>query len=905
MFDPAPSDLMPSHNGRAAEQGRPLLWLVTIVVLVVGIALSRGPSRNRDRAARQVADTISAERSTGHAGSSGDQPARPSNLPSLEPSFVARQEAKILQALDRDVTVDVIGRPLEEVLQEVARQLQVPFWLDRQTLVDEGVRFDEPVTIRLAGITGRSALYLILGPIQLTWLIEDEVLKVTTTVKASEKLDTRVYDVTDLVVMRDPRMQTRYSFTSLVSVIESSITPNSWENFSGRGNVMHLQSAETRELVIRQSQRGHTAVRALLADLRMARRTGPAEEVRPIWVSADESKTAVCGREIRRALERHVRIDLPSRSVEDLVVEVARQVAVPLVFDRAALRDEGVRINEPLTFQQSDITASSALKLLLEPVQLTWIIRDEVLFITTSTNAGEHLESRVYDVADIVPAFRSTNGTVSHDFTSLMHAISSSIQPDGWEDGGAYIPVFRDAGILALVIRQTQSAQQEIATFLEELRALRRHWTGAPVVDLDADNSAKSISQNWSPRAMGLFDAKAEALVRGNDQFALDLYRQLARNRAGNLIMSPYAVCCSVGAVSAGARGETAREISETMHFVVRQEDLPAAFRSLRTPLAVWASWDPRFQPSSQLWRRTAIDYVEQFQKILREFYVTKIASLDYSDPGQAAQAVNDWNLAQTRGSILRMASASDFNEANRLVVTSAVDFNRKWSEPFNQKATQLAQFTSPTAEVEVAMMHLATNRCRYALVDGVQVLVKPYGDGDLSMVILLPPAGMTDISDLEQALTDVNLMRFLAATDDSKVEVFLPRFKLESVINLRDSFETLGMRLAFDARSADFSGISDRQRLALGAFIHKAYIEVEEEGPPSDPGKTSFGGARGPGMGYMDVARAGKMSSFEAAIEPDPDQPVFRADHPFVFLIRDNHTGAVVFIGRLVNPGS
>jgi serpin B len=338
-----------------------------------------------------------------------------------------------------------------------------------------------------------------------------------------------------------------------------------------------------------------------------------------------------------------------------------------------------------------------------------------------------------------------------------------------------------------------------------------------------------------------------------------------------------------LGAVYAGAHGETAREISETMHLIVRQEDVPTAFASLRAPLAVWAAWDARAHPPSQLWHHQGIEYLESFKKVLRDSYATKIASLDYSDLEHAAQAVNDWNISQTRGSTLRLASAGDFNDVNRLLITNAVHFNRKWSEPFRQKATHLERFAAPGTPVEVAMMHLAASRCRYATVDGVQILEKPYGDGDLSMLILLPPAGEKGLAELEGSLTEVILMKFLAATADNKVEVFLPRFKVESVFNLRQHLEALGMRLPFDAQAADLSGISERQKLALGPVIHKAFVEVDEEGPPTDPGR---------------------QPSFGAAEEPSPDQPVFRADHPFVFLIRDNHTGAIVFIGRLVTPG-
>jgi serpin B len=434
---------------------------------------------------------------------------------------------------------------------------------------------------------------------------------------------------------------------------------------------------------------------------------------------------------------------------------------------------------------------------------------------------------------------------------------------------------YRSRGIIALTFPQTRQVHEAVAKFLTELRDLRRAEDSAnePVPYSSPYGGMRRMSYRADPRR--------DALVRGNNQFALDLYTKLARETNGNLLVSPYCISGAVALAYTGARGQTAREIGETMHFIVRQEDVPDAFRSLRPGMIMWGP-DALLTMTNQFWGQHGIEYRETFQKTLNNIYWSGIKSVDFSEPGQAAQAINDWTVAHSRGSIVRLANPGDFTTGNHFVVASAVRFDGKWSKPFSLDATRLSQFANSSGTNDVALMHLASDKCRYAVVDGIQVLEKTYGNGDVSMVVLLPPDTPTGLADLEATLNENALARWLAAEDATTAEVYLPHFKLESAFNLRRELELLGMGSAFQEDRADFSGISENQKLALSGVIHKAFVQIDEQGPRPAPG--------------MDERKSERADS-------DPQLPVFRADRPFLFVIRDTQTGSIVFISRVVRP--
>lgn len=562
--------------------------------------------------------------------------------------------------------------------------------------------------------------------------------------------------------------------------------------------------------------------------------------------------------------------------MSEAISDVANQIGVPVFIDRRKVAEEGISLDAPTTFHHQEMTARSALAILLKPRQLAWIVKNELLFITTSASVADSMVTRVYDVSDIATRFRDERGNTLYDLTSLMNAITTTIEPDSdWGNGPGVIMPYRSGGIVALTFPQAIKVHEAVARFLTELRDLRLA-SGASI------DPQEYLSPNGGlRRTRPSPDPRRDALVRGNNQFALELFSKLARDTNGNLLVSPYCISGAVALAYAGARGQTAREIGEAMHYIVRQEDLPAAFRSLQPGFFLWGP-DARLKMTRQFWGQQGIEYRDGFQRTLHDFYQSGILPLDFSDPARAAQAINDWTVARTGGSILRLANPADFTAGTRFVVASAVRFDGKWSKPFDSQSTRLVRFASPHGEIDVAQMHLTVDNCRYAVVDGIQILEKTYGNQDVSMVVLLPSVNPTGLADVEAALHENNLAKWLAAEDSHQVELFLPRFKLESAFNLRRELEACGILAAFELGKADFSGISKAQQLALSGVIHKAFVQVDEQGPRPAPGMSGFGNGRA---------------------KTDSPLPVFRADHPFLFLIRDTQTGSIVFIGRVVRP--
>jgi serpin B len=215
-----------------------------------------------------------------------------------------------------------------------------------------------------------------------------------------------------------------------------------------------------------------------------------------------------------------------------------------------------------------------------------------------------------------------------------------------------------------------------------------------------------------------------------------------------------------------------------------------------------------------------------------------------------------------------------------RLVLTNAIYFKGEWTERFRKELTQVGPFRiSARHQTDVPLMYRQDD-FRYWAGDGLKVLELPYGTGDLAMLVLLPDE-IEGLSALEAKLTTDNLSRWQSGLPKQEVRVVLPRFKLTSQFQLAEVLKAMGMSRVFTPGEADLSGMSSEEELFVSAVIHKAFVDVNEEGTEA-------------------AAATGVEAKTAAAIE---GPAVFRADHPFMFLIRDNRTGGILFLGRLVNP--
>ena len=366
-----------------------------------------------------------------------------------------------------------------------------------------------------------------------------------------------------------------------------------------------------------------------------------------------------------------------------------------------------------------------------------------------------------------------------------------------------------------------------------------------------------------------------ENVVKGNSAFAVQLYHELGA-KEGNLFFSPYSISSALGMTYAGARGNTAKEMAEVLHFGLDQRELHSAFKNLNRELAATAQKSGQKLNIANALVLTGGDVSSEFKSILKDNYHAEIF------PGDLA-AINGWVAKKTEGKIEKILE--ELSGDSVCVLLNAVYFKGIWESQFEKYYTGDAPFgVSASKQVNVPLMY---QKSEFKLLEekNFQALSLPYKGQNLSMVILLPRA-VDGLAALEKQLTIQNLNEWLAKLDHQevvKVELFLPKFKLETRYDLVSPLEIMGMKDAFKMNVADFSGMGwPKGALSIGQIKHKAFVDINEEG-----------------------TEAAAATAVEMVLTAMPYNPVFRADHPFIFIIRDNRSGAIVFMGRMVNPGS
>ncbi|MBU0640477.1 MAG: serpin family protein [Planctomycetes bacterium] len=376
-----------------------------------------------------------------------------------------------------------------------------------------------------------------------------------------------------------------------------------------------------------------------------------------------------------------------------------------------------------------------------------------------------------------------------------------------------------------------------------------------------------------------------DELVTGNTAFALNLYQQV-RSQDGNVFFSPHSISLALAMTYAGARTETEQQMADALKFTLPQERLHAAFSALDQELASRGAGDGdsagfRLNIVNRIWGQTGYSFLEAFLDTLAENYGAGLNLLDFVNQlEQSRIAINEWVSQETKGKIKDLIPAGALTSLTRLVLTNAIYFKAAWAEPFEESATADGSFTLLDGSPVTVPMMTQVAGFRYAAGDGYQAIELPYEGRELSMVVLLPDAG--NFEAFEVALDAVTLQGIVDALAAREIRLTTPRFTFEWSVGLTEALSMLGMPLAFSA-NADFSGMDGTHGLLIQDVLHKAFVAVDEEG-------TEAAAATAVIVGLTAV--------------PPPALSV-TVDRPFVFLIRDVETGAILFLGRVVNPAS
>jgi serpin B len=373
------------------------------------------------------------------------------------------------------------------------------------------------------------------------------------------------------------------------------------------------------------------------------------------------------------------------------------------------------------------------------------------------------------------------------------------------------------------------------------------------------------------------------SIVEGNNKFALELYA-LLRNQEGNLFLSPYSISTALAMTCAGARGQTEQEMAKTLQFPtgVSNEQFNKAFGEIIKQLnAEGQKGAFALVVANALWGQKDYKFLPDFLTTVKTNYDGSLEQVDFKTQAEEARkTINAWVENKTRDKIKELIKPGMLDTMTRLVLTNAIYFKGKWAHQFKTDLTKESPFTLLTGEKALGVpMMTQKERFGYTEINDIQLLELPYKGDTLSMVVLLPKK-LDGVKDLEKQLNADNLKNWITGLRKREVQVFFPRFKMTNEFELAQILGEMGMHDAFSAK-ADFSGMTGNRDLFISAVIHKAYVDVNEEG-------TEAAAATGVVM---------KLTSVEAP------PPVFRADHPFIFLIRDNHTGSILFLGRVMNP--
>jgi len=383
--------------------------------------------------------------------------------------------------------------------------------------------------------------------------------------------------------------------------------------------------------------------------------------------------------------------------------------------------------------------------------------------------------------------------------------------------------------------------------------------------------------------------ADVAPLTQARNFFAASLYGVLQREK-GNIVVSPYSVSEALSMTFLGAQGETKMEMEKVLGLDV----LGAKDVSVQEALVqqrAQQNWKDRdrlgeaeLYTANALWGEKTFHFNTGYVAAIKEGFFGNLENVEFSNEVATREKINEWVSEKTNFKIKELIGRGVLGASTRLVLTNAIYFKAAWRDAFKKSATQTGDFTLESGhKIPAEFMH-QNNKFKLASLDGFRLLILPYRGEEVSMLILLP-GNSGGLPDLERRVTPERLDQWLDKCRPMDIDLSLPRFKASSAIRLEQSLEELGMKTAFMPGRADFSSMLEAPNkfLSISSVIHKAYIAVDEEG-------TEAAGATSVVMSLTAVPRT---------MSPE----IFKADHPFLYIIRADKTGDVLFMGRLADP--
>lgn len=396
----------------------------------------------------------------------------------------------------------------------------------------------------------------------------------------------------------------------------------------------------------------------------------------------------------------------------------------------------------------------------------------------------------------------------------------------------------------------------------------------------------------WTPNdpvthtvSMRELTTSEKEVVSSANAFGVKLLSKLSEQdeEGDNIFISPLSISMALGMVLHGARGETREEMKEALEFHnLSIDEINQSYRGL---LDLLPYVDPSVEMliANSVWYRYTFPVLEEFIETNKKYFDAEVQPLDFDKP-ESSQIMNNWVNQKTNGHIDDIVP-DDIDPLTVMYLINAIYFKGDWTSPFDRDDTREADFTLPDGTKKTVQMMQQENNFRMHLSPDVGILDLPYGDEHYSMIIVLPPQDVS-IHEFTKSLTSENWHNWMSKLPEEgrRSMVYLPRFTLEYEKSLPKALRALGMERAFLSHLADLSGLYDQEKESRNAYIsdvmHKTFVDVNEEG-----------------------TEAAAATSVEVSLTSMP--PQFRVDRPFLVAIRENSSDTILFIGKIVNPGS
>jgi serpin B len=376
-------------------------------------------------------------------------------------------------------------------------------------------------------------------------------------------------------------------------------------------------------------------------------------------------------------------------------------------------------------------------------------------------------------------------------------------------------------------------------------------------------------------------DSELSQIVAGNNAFAVDLYKKLAEGNE-NTFFSPYSITVAFGMAFGGARGQTEKEIARTLHFPFSRKKLHNGINALDLALKASAK-NNGFELNSvnQLWGENSYSFLPEYLNLISEKYGASLRLLDFKNhPDPSRTVINEWVSDRTNGRIKNLIPAGGISDSTKLVLTNAIYFKAKWEKPFKVEATKDGQFNCATGDFVTTKFMSQTSEFFAVNANEYQAVSMPYKGMETSMLVIMPEPGK--MKSVEAALSPEFLKSVTNSLEESKIKLRLPKFKFTTgSLELTKILQSLGMRSSFTG-AADFSGIDGTKSLFIEGVYHKAFVSVDEK--------------------ETEAAAATSIALMLGGVGTYPI-PEYNFDRPFIFLIRDNKTGTVLFLGKINDP--